>query len=73
MVKAAKPIIFDYFLFFKVYGLQNSNNSIPKEIIRATITFFLPNFNLSSLTREQKTATKTTDKTLHDSNIITTG
>ncbi len=38
-----------------------------------TIIFLTPNFNFLSLTLEQKTPTRITDKMLHDLNIITTG
>lgn len=46
---------------------------MPVVIKAAIINFFFPNFKRLSLTLEQKTATKTTDKALQDSNIRTTG
>jgi len=38
-----------------------------------TTIFFVPNFNFLSATREHRTPTKTTERMLHDLNIMTTG
>lgn len=46
---------------------------MPADTKQAIIIFFFPNFNLSSRTLEQKTATNTTEITLHDSNMTTIG
>lgn len=71
--RATMPTMFDFIYRALDSESENSKSRMPKVTIAAIIILFLLRRTLRSTVRVQKTPTRTTDSTLQDSNITTTG